>query len=255
MSDKSNSDRFADYVRLGEEMRDIYSENAGDFSEAIRDMIRMFQTLEIPYAVIGALAVAAYVDERRSTRDIDVVAPPEWKSKLISHAKEFGFVDFSSPEDSPIQRVVHRNGVPLDIIFDTLGFADLRNTEIIELENIGQLRIAAILDIAYCKLLTQDPKFRRAEEKRLVDRADLVALLRKDKNLPTALLQRIGGAFGPQKRRILDRLLSLHESCAEAGVEVPELESATNTTRGLIVVSMILLLVAAIAGVVFLVGR
>ena len=66
---------------------------------AFGDLVKLLRQADAKFALFGALAVAVYVPERRSTRDIDVVVDESYKEKLLQIAGEYGFTPPSETDE------------------------------------------------------------------------------------------------------------------------------------------------------------
>lgn len=254
MSGSPEDNRMESYVRLVEQVQQLHSDDPASFIEAIRDAARMFDELRVPYAIIGALAVAAYVEERRTTEDIDVVTDAADKERVLTHAHEYGFLDHTRESESPIHRLRHKSGVALDIIFNAHGFADLATTREVRMGAAGRVRVASRVDIAYAKLLTQDSTLGRPKVKMLVDMSDLVALLRSDPSLSQELLRRMGiRASARPVPADVDRRNVLLAACANAGVPLPMEKTSSPAVQFVVVAAVLVAVLAAFATLAWLV--
>lgn len=169
----------AKFLDLSDELSAMGSE--GSLRQALKDLVAMLEALKVPFALFGALAVGAYVEERRSTLDVDIVSPQEGIEKIRAHAGEFGFTE--NPGQAADARMVtftHKNGAVVDVL-NSQGFADLERVTMAEFPGIGTVPVASVYDLVEAKLRTQLPTWRpaRTTEKRLIDRADITAMLRQ----------------------------------------------------------------------------
>lgn len=184
-------DRLRAYLGLSEQVNGLGNGGRAGMADALRDAVRMFRGLHLEYALFGAFAVAAYVPERRSTLDIDFVTRADAGAALAQAAPDFGFEVDPNHREAPILRFRHRSGTILDILCDPLGFADLDKIRQIDLPGVGIISLADPLDVAYSKLRTQAATAQRDPQKRLIDRSDLVAMLREHPGLERELRARI----------------------------------------------------------------
>jgi hypothetical protein len=254
MSTVPDNDRFRSYLRLSAEVNGGAGQASPNALEnAFRDMVAMFRAIGTPYALFGAFAVAAYVPERRSTLDIDVVAAPAVSQAILDNAPAFGFRESrQGQQDLPILRFTHRDGALLDVILSPEGFADLQAAETVEFPGIGPVLVASAVDLAFSKLRTQMKEWGRAPEKRLTDRADLLALLKNNPGLPGDLLARLRKQTQAARRgggHEEDILATFREACREGGIEVPP-----GTGKGLSRTAMTVLLAAMVGLLLVLAG-
>jgi hypothetical protein len=254
MSTVPDSDRFRSYLRLSAEVNGgAAGASVNSLENGFRDMVAMFRAIGAPYALFGAFAVAAYVPERRSTLDIDVVAARTVSKAILDNAPAFGFrEDRQGQQDLPVLRFRHRDGALLDVILSPEGFADLQAVETVELPGIGPVPVASAVDLAFSKLRTQMKQWARAPEKRLTDRADLLALLKSNPDLPNDLLARLlkqPHAGRPAGQRQDDMLATFRQVCREGGFEAPRgAGTGSSLTVVAVVVAILVGLLAILAG-------
>lgn len=218
------SRHLADYLTLSDEIRSLDDAPPNSVREAFRDLLRMMNELDIPYAMFGAFAVAAYVSERRSTLDIDVVARPEHLSLVRARCGEFGFEEIARDPEAIFRSFRHRNGVRVDCIFDDrAAFVDFTHAHSVDVPAVGRVVVADIVDIALAKLRTQPANWPRDPKKRAQDYSDLVAMLEENPALAEALYERItpSSALGESRdHRNLREIL--RRACGEAGTPFPD---------------------------------
>lgn len=189
MSKQPDPSWISSYVSQSEQVNGT----PGALTAAFRDLAALFASSGIDYAVFGAFAVAAYVPERRSTLDIDVVTREENLEEFRKLAPEYGFQEVPREDEGVrIVRFRHRNGTMLDLILDSIGaFADLRQARMVTIQGLGEVRVASALDAAYSKMRTQRRDWPRSAAKRAVDRSDLIMLLQSQPDLVAQLEERI----------------------------------------------------------------
>ena len=199
MTDESKIPRLRAYASLSDEVGSMTrSPEANSLVAAFEDMIRLLRDMRVGYAVIGAFAVSAYVTERRSTRDIDVVVEKGNGERLRKHAPDYGFRE-TSAHGGPgggILRFRHDGGAMLDVILNPTGFAELDKVNMFDWPELGKVAVASAEDVAWSKLCTQDEYGNRFPEKRAVDRGDLIAILRNNPHLANVLWKRFEEAKG-----------------------------------------------------------
>ena len=209
-------------------------------------MVRMFNDLDIKFALFGAHAVAAYISDHRATHDVDVVTSRENISMILHHASHYGFDLVTEDDKAPIQSFQHRSGIPLDIIFDARGFADLEQIRMIQFGNIGLVPVASPVDIAFSKLRTQSANWQRKPEKRASDLADLIQLIRENPQLADQLADRIKPTEPPKITKADNEKTQLRailgDVCSKAKVPAPE--NAIRTPVFLIILVAVVVLIA-----------
>jgi hypothetical protein len=218
----TEEDRVRSYLSLSEQVNGFGSGGRAGMAEALRDAVRMFQALKVEYALFGAFAVAAYVTEKRSTLDIDIVTTREAADLIRKAAPDFAFAPSGPADQSAILRFRHSGGADVDFICDPLGFADLTKTVIVSIAHVGEVPVAAIIDVAYSKLRTQLERFQRGLAKKASDRADLINLIINNPGIVAVLREkaassiegRSGGSVPGEKMTDL-----LEGICRDAGVE------------------------------------
>ena len=160
---------------------------------ALLALARAFAEAEVPYAIIGGVALQVHHAEPRTTLDIDVAVAAygqiprgqleaagfTWTGRF-SHSE-----NWSGPEGTPVQ------------FTDDPALAEaIQRAEEIELEDV-HLRVIGRVDLLHEKLrAASDPARRRS--KRLQDLADAQALLEAAPSLAQELT--------PAERALLDQL-------------------------------------------------
>lgn len=224
MVDPSQS--LADYLTLSDEIRGLEDGPPNAVRQAFRDLLRMLNDLEITYAMFGAFAMAAYVTERRSTLDIDVVARTEHLLLLRQRAAEYGFDELPKDPEAVIRSFMHRNGVRIDLIFDDrAAFVDLDHTLTIDVPRVGRVVVADIVDVAFSKLRTQRSDWKRNPRKRAQDYADLVAMIGENPDLAESLARRLFPPGTPPPDQVSRKLQAvLRQACIQAEVPPPQFQ-------------------------------
>jgi hypothetical protein len=148
----------------------------GDQLEALVDLARALAAAEIPYALIGGLAVGIHSETPRATQDVDVAIPSTVpRETLVSALVSAGFalhgefphsINFRHPSGEPVQAAV-------DPAFDEA----VARAEAVEVADVVVSLVTKDDLIAMKERAASDPARRRS--KALRDRAD-VELLRGD---------------------------------------------------------------------------
>lgn len=154
---------------------------------------RVLRDTEIPYAIIGGLALQVHQREPRTTLDIDV-ALLDRKAIPARALETAGFQREEAFEHSENWRAA--DGTPVQFTDDPLLAAAVRGADEVMLEDVA-LRVIRIADLLHEKLRAgSDPARRRS--KRLQDLVDAERLLEENPDLQ--------GALTPEERRILERM-------------------------------------------------
>ncbi len=248
--------RAKSYLDYNGEINAVEGKGIHSFEDAFRDTIRMFNDLGIKFALFGAHAVAAYVSDHRATHDVDVVTSRENISTILRHASHYGFDRITEDDKAPIQSFQHRSGIPLDIIFDARGFADLEQVRMLPFGNMGLVPVASPVDIAFSKLRTQSTDWQRKPEKRASDLADLIQLIRENPQLADQLMDRLGpikptefAETGNEKTRL--RAI-LRDVCSEAMVSISEKVMSTPATFITTLITVLVLIMLLLALLIWL---
>ncbi|MDP9122473.1 MAG: hypothetical protein M3O15_14080 [Acidobacteriota bacterium] len=154
---------------------------------------RILAEADVPYAIIGGVALQVHQSEPRTTLDIDLAVTDR---RLIPRARltEAGFVESGSFVHS--ENWTGPEATPVQFTDDPALAGAVARAEVLELEGVP-LRIIRRGDLLHEKLRAgADPARRRS--KRLQDLADAQALLEQDPKLAAELT----GA----EQAILDRL-------------------------------------------------
>lgn len=198
------------YIRLSEQVRAMDEGPNAAFTEALKDAEALFASLQRPHCLFGALAVSAYTQERRSTLDIDYVTDDQAVEELTAAAMERNWVPLTDCRQGPCTLSFrHPNGVTVDILCSGGGFVEAE-PQTVTLPGVGTVPVARPVDLIVAKLRTQGAASGREPQKALIDRADVLALLRHD---PLAYRQARARLAGRQAE------LRLLQQCArEAGL-------------------------------------
>ena len=139
---------------------------------ALLALARVFAEAQVPYAIIGGVALQVHQTEPRTTLDIDI-AVTVYAQIPRAQLEAAGFTwtgQFSHSENW-----VGPDGTPVQFTDDPALAEAIRRAEQIELEDV-QLRVIGCVDLLHEKLrAASDPARRRS--KRLQDLADAQALL------------------------------------------------------------------------------
>lgn len=203
MSHDPENSRAADFLNGAEEMLRLEG-GTGEhpIRDALKDAVAMLSALQMDFVLFGALAVAAHVPERRTTRDVDIVTSDEGAARIPQVASEYGFSKLSGPDGGRgAMSFRHREGAVLDMICSSTGFADIQKASMVDFPGVGKIPVAVPEDLIWAKLRTQSVHWERDPQKRLTDRSDIIALLRSNPR-----------AFSEVQRRFTgDRLLLNHQ--------------------------------------------
>jgi Nucleotidyl transferase AbiEii toxin, Type IV TA system len=156
-------------------------------------LARVFAETEVPYAIIGGVALQVHQAEPRTTLNIDAaVSAYDQIPRAQLEAAGFSCTGRSSHSENWIGP----EGTPIQFTDDPILAEAVARAEEIELENI-RLRVISRTDLLHEKLrAASDPARRRS--KRLQDLADAQALLEATPALAEDLT--------PTERALLDRL-------------------------------------------------
>jgi Nucleotidyl transferase AbiEii toxin, Type IV TA system len=160
---------------------------------ALLALARVFAEAEIPYAIIGGIALQVHQAEPRTTLDIDVaVAAYGQIPRAQLEAAGFTWTGrFSHPENW-----MGPEGTPVQFTDDPALAEAVKHAEEIEIEDV-HLRVIGLIDLLHEKLCAaSDPARRRS--KRLQDLADAQALLESAPTLAQELTA--------EEHALLDRL-------------------------------------------------
>jgi hypothetical protein len=160
---------------------------------ALQALARIFAEAEVPYAIIGGIALQVHQTEPRTTLDIDV-AVADYRQIPRLQLEAAGFTLTGRFRHSENWR--GPDGTPVQFTADPALAAALTRAEKVPLDDVS-LRVIARVDLLHEKLrAAADPARRRS--KRLQDLADAHALL----ETTPALAQELNAA----ERVILDQL-------------------------------------------------
>jgi hypothetical protein len=160
---------------------------------ALAALVRVLDSANVPYAIIGGVAVQVHHPDPRTTLDIAVavLSADAIPRDALSAA---GFQSTGSFEHS--KNWVAENGTPVQFTDDPGLAGAVRAADEIPLENLT-LRVIGVADLVRQKLRAgSDPARRRS--KRLSDLVDAQGLLEAYPDLRDALT--------PAERAVLDRL-------------------------------------------------
>jgi len=148
-----------------------------DKRATLHSIVRMFGDYEVPYVVVGGLAVQLYNIETRPTVDVDIVSLRDAFARLKADQpwSRYGFeLVFDRRRFIKLRHV--ESNVEVDINVDT-RFARMLNQPTIEMVDGQPIAFCSPARLALSKLRTQRSDWPRDPRKRLQDRADLVAIL------------------------------------------------------------------------------
>jgi len=156
-------------------------------------LARVFAAAEVPYAIIGGVALQVHQAEPRTTLDIDV-AVAAYGLLPRAQLEAAGFT--CTGRSSPSENWIGPEGTPVQFTDDPALAGAVSRAEEIELEDV-RLRVIGRADLLHEKLrAASDPARRRS--KRLQHLADAQALLESTPTLEQELT--------PEERALLDRL-------------------------------------------------
>jgi hypothetical protein len=160
---------------------------------ALLALARVFAEAEVPYAIIGGIALQAHQAEPRTTLDIDV-AVAAYALLPRAQLEAAGFT--CTGRFSHSQNWIGPEGTPVQFTDDPALAEAITRAEEVELEDV-LLRVIGRGDLLHAKLrAAADPARRRS--KRLQDLVDAQALLES-----TPLLTQ---ELSAEERALLDRL-------------------------------------------------
>ena len=160
---------------------------------ALLALARVFAEAQVPYAIIGGVALQIHQTEPRTTLDVDV-AVTAYDQLPRAQLEAVGFTltgTFSHSENW-----LGPDRTPVQFTDDPVLAEAIRHAEQVELEDV-QLRVIGRVDLLHEKLrAASDPARRRS--KRLQDLADAQALLESTPTLAQELRA--------EERALLDQL-------------------------------------------------
>jgi Nucleotidyl transferase AbiEii toxin, Type IV TA system len=160
---------------------------------ALLALARVFAEAEVPYAIIGGIALQAHQAEPRTTLDIDV-AVAAYSLLPRAQLEAAGFT--CSGRFSHSENWIGPEGTPVQFTDDPALAEAITRAEEVELEDV-RLRVISRADLLHAKLrAAADPARRRS--KRLQDLVDAQALLESTPPLEQEL--------SAEERALLDRL-------------------------------------------------
>jgi len=160
---------------------------------ALLALARVFAEADLPYAIIGGIALQVHQAEPRTTLDIDVVVAAY---SLLPRAQLEAAGFYCSGRFSHSENWIGPEGTPVQFTDDPELAAAISRAEEVELEGL-RLHVIGRSDLLHAKLRAAvDPACWRA--KRLQDLADAQALIESTPPLEQEL--------SPAERSLLDRL-------------------------------------------------
>ncbi|MGH8066677.1 MAG: hypothetical protein ACRERE_15870 [Candidatus Entotheonellia bacterium] len=160
---------------------------------ALLALVRVFAEADMPYAIIGGIALQVHQAEPRTTLDIDV-AVATYSLLPRAQLESAGFTCTGRFSHSEIW--IGPEGTPVQFTDDPELAEAITRAEEVELEDM-RLRVIGRTDLLHAKLrAAADPARRRS--KRLQDLADAQALIESTPPLEQEL--------SPEERALLDRL-------------------------------------------------
>ena len=156
---------------------------AGESKESdLKSLAALLEESQIPYALIGGVALQLYRSEPRTTLDIDV-AVRDYAELPNAALLQMGFIKLGRYPYSENWR--GPGGTPVQFSVDAAMEASLARAEARALGEV-QIRVLSKPDLFRAKLrAASDPSRRRS--KQLQDMADLADLLENDPSLETML--------------------------------------------------------------------
>jgi hypothetical protein len=160
---------------------------------ALLALARVFAEADMPYALIGGIALQVHQAEPRTTLDIDV-AVAAYRLLPRAQLESAGFT--CTGRFSHSENWIGPEGTPVQFTDDPKLAEAITRAEEVELEDM-RLRVIGRTDLLHAKLrAAADPARRRS--KRLQDLADAQALIESTPPLEQEL--------SPEERALLDRL-------------------------------------------------
>lgn len=161
-------------ARLGD-LRYVLAEERAPYDPfgAVGELFRLLEERDVPYALVGGIAMLQYV-EGRNTRDIDLIMSPEG-------LKRMGEFDVTS-QDADFARAVFQ-GVQVDLLLTTNPVFELVRAHHTEVREFAEREIvcATLQGMVILKLFALPSLYRQGEfERAAVYEADLIALGRLD---------------------------------------------------------------------------
>ena len=161
---------------------------------ALLALARIFAEAEVPYAIIGGVALQVHQAEPRTTLDIDI-AVVAYGQIPRAQLEAAGFT--CTGRFSHSENWIGPEGTPVQFTDDPALTEAVQCAEEVELENV-RLRVIARADLLHEKLRAASDAARR-RSKRLQDLADAQALLESTPALEQELT--------PEERALLGQLL------------------------------------------------
>ena len=176
-----------------------------DKRATLHAIVQMFSDHDVPYVVVGGLAVQLYNLETRPTVDVDIVSlrDPFNKLKQAEPWSRYGFeLVFDRRRFIKLKHAA--SNVEVDINVDT-RFARVLEGPTIELVGGQPIAFCSPARLALTKLRTQRSDWPRDPRKRLQDRADLMGVLRSHPEIADEL--RHDPLTNDEMKQILDEIL------------------------------------------------
>jgi hypothetical protein len=188
--------------------------------EVLGDAASHLRRLEVPFALVGGLAVAAR-GEVRFTQDVDlaVVRPDDAAvEKLVRDMAANGFVPVVLLEQESVGRIAtvrlrSRSGVVVDLLAASCGIEPeiVERASTLEVEGAGTIPVAQVEELLAMKVLSMRPK-------RPHDVTDAKGLLATNPSIDLGLVRRLlatirerGFDRGEDLEAKLEGLLADHE--------------------------------------------
>jgi hypothetical protein len=168
IGEATGRDRTLIAARLG-----IAMEPGASQPQALLDLAETFEEAQIPYALIGGIAVGIHSAQPRATVDVDVaVSTSIARTVVVDALAEAGFDLVGEHPHSLNFR--HANGEPVRVSFDQPFDPMIEHGEIVSVGDVA-LRIVTLADLIETKeRAASDPSRRRS--KALRERADIELL-------------------------------------------------------------------------------
>ncbi len=188
-----------------------------DKRAALFEVVGLFQDFEVPYVIVGGLAVQLYNLRTRPTVDVDVVSLREPYKKLRD-AQPWARYGFEQVFDRRrYVRLRHlASNVEVDINLDT-RFARVLENPTVETIQGREIAFVSAYRLAFTKLRTQRSDWPRDPIKRVQDRGDLMSVLRAHPEVADEL--RGDELTTDEMRSILDTIMA--ELNTAGGDELP----------------------------------
>lgn len=160
-----------------------------DKRSALLAVVRMFDDHQVPYVIVGGIALQLYSHHVRATADVDIVSLREPFEKLKADAPwaRYG-LELVFDRRRFIKLKHTESNVEVDINIDS-QFAHVLDQPIRETVDGCPIYFCSLINLAFTKLRTQRPDWPRNYARRLQDRSDLANMLQMHPEIRDLLRQ------------------------------------------------------------------